>query len=40
LFVGVLIEYKYASNNVGESGMIFEFDKSTLKFDFSEVWAE
>jgi hypothetical protein len=40
LFVGVLIEYKYASNNVGESGMIFEFDKSTLKFGFSEVWAE
>jgi hypothetical protein len=39
LFVGVLIEYKYANNSAGESGMIFEFDKSTLKFGFGEVWA-
>jgi len=40
LFVGILMRYKYANNSVGESGIIFEFDKSTLKFSFGEVWAQ
>ncbi|HET7147260.1 MAG TPA: hypothetical protein VFI73_02065 [Candidatus Nitrosopolaris sp.] len=33
LFVDILMRYEYANNSVGESGIIFEFEKTATSMD-------
>ena len=39
-FIGVTIEYEYASNRIAEYGAIIEFEMATGEVDFLDEWTE